>query len=81
MLVVRGDGFPVLAIAALAGTDESNAGLGSALLSASQQLGGALGLAVFVHIATRSAGSATRSSMRSPPASQKRSSASARFSS
>jgi hypothetical protein len=25
MLVVRGDGFPVLAIAALAGTDESNA--------------------------------------------------------
>jgi EmrB/QacA subfamily drug resistance transporter len=49
-----GLGFPVLAVAALVGTDEDNAGLGSALLSASQQLGGALGLAVFVNIATRS---------------------------
>jgi hypothetical protein len=53
-----GLGFPVLAVAALLGTDEGNTGLGSALLSASQQLGGALGLAVFVNIATRSAASA-----------------------
>lgn len=49
-----GLGFPVLAVAALVGTDERNAGLGSAVLSASQQLGGALGLAALVNVATRS---------------------------
>lgn len=56
--VASGLGFPVLAVVALLGTDEANAGLGSALLSASQQLGGALGLAVFVNIATRPTASA-----------------------
>lgn len=52
-----GLGFPVLAVAALLGTNDENAGLGSALLNASQQLGGALGLAVFVNIATLPSGS------------------------
>lgn len=50
--VASGLGFPLLAVAALAGTDESNAGLGSAVLSSSQQLGGALGLAALVNIAS-----------------------------
>lgn len=49
-----GIGFPNLTVAALIGVDDSSAGLGSALLSSSQQLGGAVGLAVFVNIATQS---------------------------
>ncbi len=53
-----GLGFPVLAVAALVGTNDENAGLGSALLSASQQLGGAFGLAVFVNVATWSTAAA-----------------------
>jgi MFS family permease len=55
-LVVTGTasglGFPLLAVAALGGTDETNAGLGSAVLSTSQQLGGALGLAALVNVAS-----------------------------
>jgi hypothetical protein len=50
--VASGLGFPLLAVAALAGTDESNAGLGSAVLSSSQQLCGALGLAALVNVAS-----------------------------
>jgi Na+/melibiose symporter-like transporter len=52
--LAAGLGFPLLAVAALIGADQENVGLGSALLSASQQLGGAVGLAVFVNIATAS---------------------------
>lgn len=54
MLVVSfgsGLGFP--AIAGVWGTDEENAGLGSAILSSVQQIGGAVGLAVLVSVATR----------------------------
>jgi hypothetical protein len=43
--IASGLGFPLLAVSALADTDETNAGLGSAVLSSSQQLGGALGFA------------------------------------
>ncbi|MFI1012565.1 MFS transporter [Streptomyces sp. NPDC020965] len=56
MLVVSfgsGLGFPALAIAGVTGTDEENAGLGSAILSSVQQIGGAVGLAVLVTVATR----------------------------
>ncbi|NEE17080.1 MFS transporter, partial [Streptomyces sp. SID7499] len=56
MLVVSfgsGLGFPALAIAGVWGTDEENAGLGSAILSSVQQIGGAVGLAVLVSVATR----------------------------
>ncbi|WP_097955404.1 MULTISPECIES: MFS transporter [unclassified Streptomyces] len=56
MLVVSfgsGLGFPALAIAGVSGTDEENAGLGSAILSSVQQIGGAVGLAVLVSVATR----------------------------
>ncbi len=45
--------LPVLAVAALTGTTEENAGLGSALLSSVQQIGGAVGVAVLVMLATR----------------------------
>ena len=50
-----GLGFPVLAVAALVDTDERDAGLGSALLSSAQQLGGAIGLAALVNVAAGSA--------------------------
>ncbi|MFD5749865.1 MFS transporter [Streptomyces sp. NPDC127033] len=56
MLVVSfgsGLGFPALAIAGVHGTDEENAGLGSAVLNSVQQIGGAVGLAVLVTVATR----------------------------
>lgn len=46
----------MLAVAALVGTDERDAGLGSALLSSSQQLGGAVGLAALVNVAAGSSG-------------------------
>ncbi|MFI6378304.1 MFS transporter [Streptomyces sp. NPDC050658] len=44
---------PALAIAAVTGTTEDDAGLGSAVLSAVQQVGGAVGLAVLVALAAR----------------------------
>jgi MFS family permease len=50
--VASGLGFPLLAVSALAGTDETNTGLGSAVLSSSQQLGGAIGLAALVNVAS-----------------------------
>ncbi|BAG20232.1 MULTISPECIES: MFS transporter [Streptomyces] len=56
MLVVgfgSGLGFPALAMAGVSGTDEENAGLGSAILNSVQQIGGAVGLAVLVSVATR----------------------------
>lgn len=58
-----GLGFPVLAVAALVGTDERNAGLGSALLSSSQQLGGAVGLAAIVNVASGSSPGETGASV------------------
>jgi EmrB/QacA subfamily drug resistance transporter len=45
--------LPTLAVAAVTGTTEENAGLGSALLSSVQQIGGAVGVAVLVMLATR----------------------------
>lgn len=59
-----GLGFPVLAVAALVGTDDRDAGLGSALLSSSQQLGGAIGLAVLVNVAASSSGLADERTLR-----------------
>ncbi|AXK34409.1 MFS transporter [Streptomyces armeniacus] len=43
--------LPALTIAAVTGTTEENAGLGSAVLSSVQQVGGAVGLAVLVSLA------------------------------
>lgn len=45
--------LPALTVAALSGTNEENAGLGSAVLSSVQQIGGAVGVAVLVAVATR----------------------------
>ncbi|MGY0498480.1 MFS transporter [Nocardia sp. FBN12] len=48
-----GMSLPALTVTALTGTTEDNAGIGSAVLSSVQQLGGALGLAILVTLATR----------------------------
>ncbi|MFC6884568.1 MULTISPECIES: MFS transporter [Actinomadura] len=45
--------LPALAVAAVTGTTGENAGLGSAVFSSVQQIGGAVGVAVLVAIATR----------------------------
>ncbi|WP_405613541.1 MFS transporter [Streptomyces sp. NBC_01508] len=45
--------LPVLTVAAVSGTTEENAGLGSAVLTSVQQVGGAVGLAVLVTLAAR----------------------------
>ncbi|MFI1867292.1 MFS transporter [Streptomyces jumonjinensis] len=45
--------LPTLTVAALTGTTRENAGLGSALLGSVQQVGGAVGVAVLVTLATR----------------------------
>ncbi|GGT68636.1 hypothetical protein GCM10010207_79190 [Streptomyces atratus] len=45
--------LPALTVAALTGTTEENAGLGSAVLSSVQQVGGAVGVAVLVALASR----------------------------
>ncbi|MFE6663780.1 MFS transporter [Streptomyces sp. NPDC057697] len=45
--------LPALTVAALTGTTEEDAGLGSAVLSSGQQVGGAVGVAVLVALATR----------------------------
>ncbi|MEV0768598.1 MFS transporter [Nocardia salmonicida] len=47
-----GMSLPALTVTALTGTTEDNAGMGSAVLSSVQQLGGALGLAILVTLAT-----------------------------
>ncbi|MEU5974173.1 MFS transporter [Streptomyces sp. NPDC047315] len=49
--VASGLGFPALAIAAVTDTTERDAGLGSALLSSVQQIGGAVGIAALVSLA------------------------------
>ncbi|GAA2445633.1 DHA2 family efflux MFS transporter permease subunit [Actinomadura vinacea] len=49
--VANGLSLPVLTVAALTGTTEEDAGLGSALLSSVQQVGGAVGVAVLVTLA------------------------------
>ncbi|MFD0904775.1 MFS transporter [Actinomadura sediminis] len=56
--------LPALAVAAVAGTTEDDAGLGSAVFSSVQQLGGAVGLAALVTVAVR------HDSASSDPASQ-----------
>lgn len=48
-----GIGFPALTVAALSGTTDEDAGVGSAVLKAVQQVGGAVGLAILVNLATR----------------------------
>ena len=48
-----GLGFPALATAAMTGTTEADAGLASAVLTAVQQLGGAVGLAFAVTLAAQ----------------------------
>ncbi|GAA3780895.1 MFS transporter [Plantactinospora mayteni] len=45
--------LPALTVAALTGTTDDNAGLGSAVLNSVQQIGGAVGVAVLVAMATR----------------------------
>ncbi|MFE7132214.1 MFS transporter [Streptomyces sp. NPDC057638] len=45
--------LPALTVAALTGTTGENAGIGSAVLSSVQQVGGAVGVAVLVALATR----------------------------
>ncbi|TGB09549.1 MFS transporter [Streptomyces sp. MZ04] len=45
--------LPALTVAALTGTTEENAGLGSAVLSSVQQVGGAVGVALLVALAAR----------------------------
>jgi EmrB/QacA subfamily drug resistance transporter len=47
--------LPALTGVAVAGTTEENAGLGAAIFSSVQQIGGAVGLAVFVTLASRHA--------------------------
>ncbi|HWI21359.1 MAG TPA: MFS transporter [Baekduia sp.] len=49
--------FVGVTVAAMTGTDQSNAGLGSGLLNTSQQIGAAIGLAVLVSVATSVTGS------------------------
>ncbi|MGX2996723.1 MFS transporter [Streptomyces sp. JNUCC 64] len=51
--------LPSLAVAALTGTSGEDAGLGSAVLSSVQQIGGAVGLAVLVSLAARGHGTGT----------------------
>ncbi|PRX50975.1 EmrB/QacA subfamily drug resistance transporter [Prauserella shujinwangii] len=46
-----GAGFPALTVAALAGSGGDDAGIGSAVLTTAQQLGGAVGLALLVGLA------------------------------
>lgn len=59
LLIGIGIGFVFVAVnvAALAGTDESNAGLGSGLVNTSKEIGGAVGLAIFISVSTHAAGS------------------------
>lgn len=48
-----GLGHPALAVAAVSGTTNEDAGLGSAILTSGQQIGGAVGLSVLVTVAAR----------------------------
>ncbi|MEU4710919.1 MFS transporter [Nocardia salmonicida] len=48
-----GMSLPALAVTALTGTNGDNAGIGSAVLTSVQQVGGAVGLAILVTLATR----------------------------
>lgn len=45
--------LPTLTVAAVSGTTEENAGLGSAILTSVQQVGGAVGLSVLIALAAR----------------------------
>ncbi|NUS95735.1 MAG: MFS transporter, partial [Nocardia sp.] len=53
--------LPALTVAAVTGTTTENAGLGSALFSSVQQIGGAIGIAVLVTVAERHNGAAAGS--------------------
>ncbi|MCM2393645.1 MFS transporter [Streptomyces albipurpureus] len=53
--------LPVMAIAAVSGTTGENAGLGSAVFSSVQQIGGAIGVAVLVTLAARRSAAETSS--------------------
>ncbi|MEU9337266.1 MFS transporter [Streptomyces sp. NPDC048290] len=55
----NGVALPALTVAALTGTTEDDAGLGSAVLSSVQQVGGAVGVAVLVSLAARHGGAPT----------------------
>ena len=84
LLAAAGLGFAFVTttIAAVSGVEESEAGLASGLINTSQQVGGALGLAVLSTIATshteRLVDRATASARRSPRASRPPSSAAPR---
>ncbi|MFH9467167.1 MFS transporter [Streptomyces clavifer] len=60
-----GLGLPAMTVAAVTGTTEENAGVGSAILTSVQQVGGAVGLAVLVTLATRRSDALTDST--TPP--------------
>ena len=60
--------FVPITIAAMAGTDPSDAGLGSGLINTSQQIGGALGIAVLSTIATSTTSDAIASGTAAPVA-------------
>ncbi|MCX4849548.1 MFS transporter [Streptomyces sp. NBC_00893] len=53
--------LPTLTVAAVSGTTEENAGLGSAILTSVQQVGGAVGLSVLVALAAQRTDSVTGS--------------------
>ena len=80
LVIALGMGFSFvpISIAALAGVPAKDAGLASGLINTSQQIGGALGIAVLSSVAIAQSNDATsgrrcRSARRSPPASRRRS--------
>jgi EmrB/QacA subfamily drug resistance transporter len=70
LLIAVGLGFSFvpISIAALAGTKPSEAGLASGLINTSQQVGGALGIAVLSTVATTATNDATASGVAVPQA-------------
>jgi len=60
--------FVAISIAALAGVEEQDAGLASGLIDTSQEIGGALGIAVLSTIAVTHTGDAAKGSASAPDA-------------
>ena len=58
--------FVSISIAALAGIEAKEAGLASGLINTSQQIGGALGIAILSSVAVSHTGSAARAGDPSP---------------